>query len=273
MEYHLKIQEKYQNLTKSEQKVANYILHEGKQIIHQTMLDVKEKTKVGDATIIRFCQKINFSGFTELKIAIAREYFNEKTILVKDNNLYTLILQSLVDALKATYSLLNQEVLAQVVAVLHQVRHVYIFGVSSSGTTSIELENMLLRVGVHAKSIVDSHLQAHVASIMSSEDLLIVVSLSGKTKDIYDALLIAKRNGAFTVAITSHPQSPIGQVADRVLQSAVEEFLDGGSLAGKISQLYICEILVLGYETQHNIDVLDLREKGLRAILNKLMIN
>ncbi len=42
------------------------------------MSDIKKKTKVGDATIIRFCQKIGFSGFSDLKIEIAKEDFSQK---------------------------------------------------------------------------------------------------------------------------------------------------------------------------------------------------
>ncbi|EMF0372695.1 TPA: MurR/RpiR family transcriptional regulator, partial [Enterococcus faecium] len=50
---------------------------------------------------------------------------------------------------------------------------------------------------------------------------------------------------------------------------AIEEFLNGGSLAGKISQLYICDLLVHGYEQNNNIDSVELREKVLRSIIDK----
>ncbi|BDP75313.1 hypothetical protein EfmAA96_30980 (plasmid) [Enterococcus faecium] len=56
---------------------------------------------------------------------------------------------------------------------------------------------------------------------------------------------------------------------DLVLQTAIEEFLNGGSLAGKISQLYICDLLVHGYEQNNNIDSVELREKVLRSIIDK----
>lgn len=54
-----------------------------------------------------------------------------------------------------------------------------------------------------------------------------------------------------------------------VLQTAIEEFLNGGSLAGKISQLYICDLLVQRYEQKYNIDSVELREKVLRSIIDK----
>ena len=67
MNYIYLIKEHYPLLTKSEKKVADLILTSGKTIIYSTMSDIKEKTKVGDATIIRFCQKLGFSGFSVKK--------------------------------------------------------------------------------------------------------------------------------------------------------------------------------------------------------------
>lgn len=78
MNYIYLIKEHYPLLTKSEKKVADLILTSGKTIIYSTMSDIKEKTKVGDATIIRFCQKLGFSGFSDLKIEIAKEDFSQK---------------------------------------------------------------------------------------------------------------------------------------------------------------------------------------------------
>lgn len=78
MSYIYLIKENYPFLTKSEKKVADFILNSGKTIIYSTMSDIKKNTKVGDATIIRFCQKIGFSGFSDLKIEIAKEDFSQK---------------------------------------------------------------------------------------------------------------------------------------------------------------------------------------------------
>ncbi len=58
-----KIHEKYATLTKSEKKIADYILSSGEKIVYSTMSDIREATNVGDGTIIRFCQKSGFLVF------------------------------------------------------------------------------------------------------------------------------------------------------------------------------------------------------------------
>ena len=248
MSYIYLIKENYPFLTKSEKKVADFILNSGKTIIYSTMSDIKKNTKVGDATIIRFCQKIGFSGFSDLKIEIAKEDFSQKKEHPTSVKYYDEIANSLTEALYSTIRLLDEEKLNEAIKMITQSKNIYIFGVGSSGNTSLDLENMFLRVGVQAKAVLDPHFQAQVASLLTVNDLVIIFSLSGKTKDIH---------------------SPIGKSADLVLQTAIEEFLNGGSLAGKISQLYICDLLVHGYEQNNNIDSVELREKVLRSIIDK----
>lgn len=269
MNYIYLIKEHYPLLTKSEKKVADLILNSGKTIIYSTMSDIKEKTKVGDATIIRFCQKLGFSGFSDLKIEIAKEDFSQKKEQPSSGKYYDEIANHLTEALYSTARLLNEEKLDEAIQLIGQAKNLYIFGVGSSGNTSLDLESMFLRVGVQAKAVLDPHFQAQVASLMKKEDVVIAFSLSGKTKDIYDSVEIAKKNGAKILAITNYLHSPVGQAADLVLQTAIEEFLNGGSLAGKISQLYLCDLLVQGYEQKNNINAVELRERVLRSILDK----
>jgi DNA-binding MurR/RpiR family transcriptional regulator len=269
MNYIYLINEHYPLLTKSEKKVADFVLNSGKTVIYSTMSDIKEKTKVGDATIIRFCQKLGFSGFSDLKIEIAKEDFSKKQEQPASGKYYDEIANSLIEALNSTARLLNEETLDQAIQLISQAANLYIFGVGSSGNTSLDLENMFLRVGVQAKAILDPHFQAQVSSLLKPDDLVIAFSLSGKTKDTYDSVDIAKKNGAKVLAITNYIHSPIGKSADLVLQTAIKEFLNGGSLAGKISQLYICDLLVQGYEQKNNINSVELRERVLRSILDK----
>ncbi|KAF1306080.1 MurR/RpiR family transcriptional regulator [Enterococcus saccharolyticus] len=262
------IQEHYPTLTKSEKKIADYLLAIKEKTIYSTMSEIKEMTNVGDATIVRFCQKLGFSGFSDLKIAVAKEDFG-RSHSVTEPTFYDQILNNLVDALHSTRQLINEDELTKAISAITKAKHLYIFGVGSSGNTSMNLENMFLRVGVHCKAVTDPHFQAQSASLLDTEDVVIGFSLSGRTKDTYDSLKVAKENGATTIAITNYLSSPLAKLSEIVLQTSIEEFLDGGSLAGIISQLYVCNVLVQGYELQNQVDTLPLREKALRAILDK----
>ena len=263
------IQEKYATLTKSEKKIADYILSSGEKIVHSTMSDIREAATVGDGTIMRFCQKIGFSGFSDLKIAIAKEDFSKQQEDSQESDFFDKRTKTIDKALKTTNQRLDNNKLKQAVQMITEANQIYIFGVGSSGNTGNDLEAMLLRVGVQSRSVIDPHFQAQIASLLTEKDLVIGFSLSGRTKDTHDSLNIAKKNHAKIIAITNYQLSPIAQLADVVLQTAIDEFLDGASLAGKISQLYLCDLLVQGYEIENNVNTIELRETVLRSILDK----
>ena len=66
----------YNGLTKSEQKLADYILKNPSDVMHMTMSELADATSSADATVFRFCQKLGFSGFQGLKQALAGDRQN-----------------------------------------------------------------------------------------------------------------------------------------------------------------------------------------------------
>ena len=80
MNYIYLINEHYPLLTKSERKVADFILNSGESIIYSTMNDIKTKANVGDATIIRFCQNLIF-WFSDLKLKLLKKILAKRTTI------------------------------------------------------------------------------------------------------------------------------------------------------------------------------------------------
>ncbi|MFC6175951.1 MurR/RpiR family transcriptional regulator [Companilactobacillus huachuanensis] len=271
MDFDALIQDNYQKLTKSEKKVAKFITDNKKTVIYGTMETIKERIDVGDATIVRFSKKLGFSGFNDLKIALAKAEIAANNTNSDDSTheYYDDIEDTLITTLKDTNALINKDNVDSAVKLISNAQKLYIFGVGHSGEIGKNFSKMLLRIGLIVQAETDPHFQAQMASIMTKNNLVIGISLSGETKDTYDSLTIAKKSGAKIISITNSSLSAIAQISDITLQTSIEEFLNGGSLAGQLSQLYLCEVLLRGYERQNNIDVLAIREKGLRSIMNK----
>ena len=272
MEYVKKIKEYYETLTKSEKKVADYVLSYGEKLIYATMGDVKMQTGVGDATIIRFCQKIGYSGFSELKIDIAKEDFSHMKEQELVDNLVENASHQLLMAIDETKHSIEMDQIDEVSRLITQARHVYIYGVGASGQSSLDLERMLIKVGIPSTAIIDSHYQAQSATIVKPEDVVIAFTLSGKTKDTFESVSIAKNKGAKVVVMTSYSLSPIANLADVILKTSIEEhLLNGGSLAGRVSQLFLSDVLVRNIEEKFGTGDSSLREEVLRSVVNKMI--
>ena len=54
-------------LTKSENKLANYIAAHTEHVIYDTIKSLGKATNTGDATIVRLCKKIRLFGFFGFK--------------------------------------------------------------------------------------------------------------------------------------------------------------------------------------------------------------
>lgn len=262
------IKDKYDTLTKSEKKIAQYIMNNEKEVIYGTMETIKKNVNVGDATIVRFSRKLGFSGFNDLKIALAKIELEENSV-DSSHDYYDDIADYLITTIKDTSALIDPVDLNKAISLISNCRKLYIFGVGHSGEIGRDFSKMLLRVGLIVQAETDPHFQAQMAAMMSDDDLVIGISLSGETKDTYDSLQIAKKNGAKIVSITNNNLSSIAQISDITLRTSIEEFLNGGSLAGQLSQLYVCEVLIHGYERQNGVDAVSLREKALRSIMDK----
>lgn len=260
-----KIKESYYTLTKSEKKVANYIVSNQDKIIHNTMSDLKDLLNVGDATIIRLCKKMGFSGFTDLKISIAKDQ------IYSDNNTFDnySLLNDINNSLQRTHELIDENYLNKTVDLIKDSNNILIYGKGQSGMSAIDLESLLLGIGIHSKAIIDSDFQINGATTMTKEDLLIVFSLTGRTSELIEAIEIAKKNSVRVVAITNYLLSPIARLSDLVLQSSYNEFINS-PVPGRISQMYISGIIIDFYEKKYQPEkILNIKETTLRWIIKK----
>lgn len=255
-------------LTKSEERLAEYIATHSEQVIYSTMKSLGKNANTGDATIVRLCKKLGFSGFSQLKIALAQESMipEEKE---EKATFYSSSANTLINSINKTEHLLDAKSLNQAIDLLLHAHRVYLFGVGHSGESAKDYEKTWLRIGLIAHAENDPHIQVQVSTLLSDQDVVVGLSLSGHTRDTYDSLKLAKQSGAKIITISNDLNSPISQLGDVRLQTAVGEFMNIGSVAGQVSQLYLCDVLARGFEEKTSTDTAKMKEKALKAVIKK----
>lgn len=265
MRYISTIKSYYPSLSKTEKKVADYFIEQKGEIIYQTLLEISRKIKVGEASIVRFVKKIGFGGFQELKLEIAKEYTEEAD--KQYENYIDLVESNMLSVIKNTKLVLEQDKLNKAIEIIEKSKGLYFYGVGTSGLTAQEAQNRFMRMGKIGNCVIDNHSQMMNSSILCEEDVVIAFSLSGDTKDIVESIKLAKKSKAKIIAVTSYIVSSLSQVADCVILTACKENpLDGGSLGGRISQLYIVDLLCTGYLLRND-SAKDIKEKTAQSIL------
>ena len=88
------------------------------------------------------------------------------------------------------------------IQLIDEAQRVQIIGIGGSGLVARDLSYKLQKIGITTLIETDHHVQISVAQMLSSKDLQIVISYSGKRKDMLVAASVAKKQGAKIIAIT-----------------------------------------------------------------------
>ena len=108
-----------------------------------------------------------------------------------------------------------------------------------------------LRIGVNSLASLDFHMQLTSTSLLDSEDIVIIISYSGRTKEMVECLDIAKSRGCKTICITKYGKNPISNMSDIVLSlSAAEIEKRSGAMGSRIAQLNVIDILFTAVANQ-----------------------
>lgn len=236
----------YPLLTKAEKKVADIVLNEVKNIIYDSLTDLAEKASVGETSVLRFCRHIGYKGFQEFKLALAQEVEadSDADCAAKEISLMERVTQKNVRIIEETTALLSEEQIHTSVQMLLNARQIVFYGVGSSGFTAEIAKYRFIRPGLPVESVTDGHLGPVKASLMTPEDVAVLISVSGSTMDIVDIARQAKENRAKVICITSHTKSPVTKFADVVLIcSSREKPMEGSAFTPMIPQLHILDIL------------------------------
>lgn len=268
----------YPSLSKKEKRVAEFILENAQKTIYLSITELSDVCKAGEATIIRLAQKLGYSGYQELKLALARDLVSPDLDLLEDvrpeDDLSTLVQKVRARNIKAindTTNILDLESLSKAIDFIVNARKVEFYGVGASGFTALDAKYKFLRIGVLCDAFTDPHLQAMSAACLTHEDVAVGISHSGTTRDTIESLKVAKNTGAKTICITNFMRAPITEVADVVLlTSSPETPLTSGAIRSKIAQLHVIDLLFTGVAMKIAKKAGYYTEKTAKAVLNKL---
>lgn len=275
------IQKYNANFTKSERKIADYVLQNDRSVLNMSITDLAEQCGVGDTTVFRFCKTLKLGGYQSFKMLLAQASVEKETVITlsdkvaindSTSDVCSKLLEGSIQALTETYQLLHACEIAQAVSYFGSARLVHFFGVGSSGVTALEAKNKFCRILPNVCFIEDGHMQAMTAALLGPEDLAVAFSYSGSTKDTIEVLRLAKQRGAKTICVTHFAESPLTAYADLVLLCGGNEGpFQGGSMAAKISQLYLLDILYTEFFRKNDTSCDENKRLSTRAISDRML--
>ncbi len=247
----IKLESVYPSLNAAEKKAAEFILANGERVLDMTISDVATVSGVSETTIFKLCRTLDYGGFRDFKLALARQSVSQiskpyepakqtddaKTIAQKVTNVTVEILQD-------TLKVLDFDELERACTALKKARKVFVMALSISRSTAIFAADKLSFFGIDAYHVIDTHLQAIRASLMTPKDVLLGFSRSGDTRDLIDVTQIAKNQGAKTIGVTNNPRSYFAKMVDiKLIARSKDTRFRNDILASRIEHLSIVDVL------------------------------
>lgn len=245
------IRSNYGKFSDKEKKIADYVLYNPQNIIHNTINQVADELEVAESTVFRFCKRIGFKGYQAFKIALAAEIVTPmKDIHEKISDGDSLgavsekVFRSNIKTLEDTMQIIDGTIFQQAVEAIADASKVEFFGSGGSAVVALDAYHKFIRTGIQVNANLESHMQLMSASQLTSGDVAILISHSGSTKDMLDVLQMLKENGVTTISITNFAKSPLTKEADISLYTVSEEIdFRSEAMSSRIAQLTIIDAL------------------------------
>lgn len=235
------------DMTPALAKVAETVLAQPDATIYQSVTELAEVSGSSEASVMRFCRDLGFTGFQDFKLSLAKELATDER--GAGSGLPTDEIQRLVEtaviALRETEQLIVRKDVETVARRLLASGMVDCFGVAASFVTAEYLAYKLTRIGQTSRAFSDAHLAAMAVGTARPGSALVVISSSGSTIDAVRVAELAKSRGSFVIGISNRAKSPLVAACDvTLIASWPETPLTGGAFPSKISQLLIVDALL-----------------------------
>ncbi|MBX3634805.1 MAG: SIS domain-containing protein [Rubrivivax sp.] len=208
-------------LPPAEQRVAKLLLTDPRSFASLPVGELAERAGVSKPTVVRFCRSVGYDGLADFKLKLAGNV-NEGVPFVhrsvddddKAGDLIVKVVDNAVAALLRYRNAAAPAAMERAIAALAEAgrggRRIEFYGVGNSGIVAMDAQHKFFRLGVSAAAIVDGHVQVMSATMLRPGDCAVVISNSGRSRDLLDTAEIARRKGAHLIAITASG-SPLAQ--------------------------------------------------------------
>ncbi len=246
------------NLSDNEKEIAHYILENPKKVIEMTISDFSATVFSSNSTVVRFCQKLGFKGFSDFKITLAKEISmillqNERIevdmpILPTDSD--EAIVKAFVNlnsqAIEDAYHNLNIKDLRQAVNLLEDSHRITLWGIGNSALVALDFHNKLKHIGY--PSSCDNTMGFHnyfPSRFKNHKEVAVIFSTYANSKQVRDWITQFKEAKCKVILISANPNTPYANLVDCsvLIDNSEKRMVKMGVFASRIAMQFVADII------------------------------
>jgi len=249
------MRQKYGSFTRSERKIADYVLEHQTETQYISITDLSAECGVAVSTVSLFCRKLKLAGFNDFKLELARaslpagpEEGRPAGAALPDappDSVMDIALHMAQEELTNAYHMLSAAAVTRAVDLFCRAGQVLCLGQGNHSVVALAAWAQFSTTSPKFKTVQDSHMQTVALSTLSEGDAVLYFSYSGATHEVLQAAEVIRGRGAKLILVTRYLHSPASTYADTVLLCGPnEQPFQFGSSAALIAQLYVVEVLL-----------------------------
>ena len=270
------IEQQLASLSEAERKVAQLALAQPNDIVKSSVGEVARLAQVSQPTVIRFCRSMGCGGWPDFKIRLAASLmvgvpYVHSSVRAEDptSMLAAKVFDNAVSALLRARNEINTDSVDAAITLLLAARRIEFYGLGNSGIVAADAQHKFFRYDVATVAYADTHTQLMAASLLGPSDVLVAISHSGRTKELLEAVRLARKNGCPVIAITAS-HSPLSELASVLLRADTLEDTEVYSpMISRLVHLTLVDLLALGLALRRGTDISLLLEKTKESLRSR----
>ncbi len=255
------IQNRLGELNKAERKVAEVILRDPQQATRYSIAALAQSAQVSEPTVNRFCRSFGVNGYPELKMQLAQSlasgaaYVSQAVAADDGPEAYTRkIFGSAIASLDSALQSLDAQLISRAVDLMIQARQIHFFGLGASSSVALDAQHKFFRFNLAVSAHSDVLMQRMLASVAHTGDLFVIISYTGRTRELVEVARLARQNGASVLGLTA-AGSPLARACTLSLNIPLPEDTDiYMPMTSRIIQLTVLDVLATGMTLRRGVD-------------------
>ena len=251
------IKNNYDSLYAAEAKVADFILKNPAQALEANVSETAELSGVSDATVVRFCKRIGYAGFYQMKIQLSHDMGKNlnagRAERADAQDSAQERVRSIGNNIEIISKHVDTELMKKCAALISQSNTVFVIGNGYAKIIAYDIIYRLTRMGIRCNG--GGYAETDFVNLYMGQenDVAIFISRSGEDKKSYNEMELAKKKGIITISLTAAIKCPMGQIADYSLTTGIENRakVHIHENSSSLNMMVLVEVL-LGYVVERN---------------------
>ncbi|MCQ4726701.1 MurR/RpiR family transcriptional regulator [Anaerotignum faecicola] len=253
------IRVKYNTLSKNQKIVANYILENRDKCVRMTLNELGRECNLSETTIIRFINKLDYKSYQSFRLDMAQDLSRHDAAdspkgseyqEIKSGDSAEEVKQKVISIASSAITDINNlipvETVTEAAKLIESARKIMFFGAGGSGVVAMDVYHKFLRSGKNVIHEGNSHIALIHASQLTKDDLLILISHEGESKEVLECCRLAQEGKAKVLGITSYMNSDLAKMADLcIFSSTNDSAYYTEAMVSRLVQLVIMDMLFI----------------------------